>query len=580
MAAPIVLLLLLLIMFTSSLSPPVLAATAKPPKACAPKMGCVEGAFMPGFQTNYFEAFLGIPYALPPVGELRFRNPVWHPKLEGVYNATSVKMDCIQKNYLLPSPLVHGKEDCLYLNVYRPVWHSKQKTLPVMVYIYGGGFFSGSSAPIIHGPEYFMDTQNVLLVTFNYRLGPFGFLSTNDTNMSGNWGLKDQRLALRWVRDNIAAFGGNPKLVTLFGQSAGSVSAHLHMLSKASEGLFRNIIALSGTANVPFAITENPLQQTRKVAQLCNITDSQTLTTSELTRDLRNVDAVTLVNAGDGLKYWHVEPLTNFRPVVESPDTDDAFVTQHPVKLMESGNYKAVPWMVSTVPHEGAVGALSILGNASLKSEFSSHFDEFLEMLLEWPGNINREQRNWKMAQIIEEYFGGQHKLNDATEKGFLDLITDRGFHHPLYNTIRHYVNRSLVTEQPAIYLFKFNYRGSYSFSSVYSGIPSTRNYGVVHSDDLLYLFRAPLFFPDFPRRSTDADVVKAAVENLVHFAKYSKPKNALLGACNKFRFSREIDEICEYQELINADGSPPFEVRTDNKFNAKRMVLWNELLN
>ncbi|TMW40065.1 hypothetical protein DOY81_014855, partial [Sarcophaga bullata] len=120
--------------------------------------------------------------------------------------------------------------------------------LPVMVYIYGGGWFSGTANPAITGPEYIMDTEEVILVTFSYRLGAFGFLSTGDNSIPGNFGLKDQLLALKWVQRNIADFGGDPEKVTIFGQSAGAISAHMHMLSSQSQGLFRGVIALSGTA--------------------------------------------------------------------------------------------------------------------------------------------------------------------------------------------------------------------------------------------------------------------------------------------------------------------------------------------
>ncbi|EDW02572.1 GH22070 [Drosophila grimshawi] len=137
---------------------------------CGSNLGCLKGIYMPGYQIKRFEGFLGIPYALPPVDELRFNYPKVMPKLQGIYNASTAKPDCIQKNYLLPTPLIYGEEDCLYLNVYRPE-HRSGQPLPVMVYIHGGGFFSGSAGPQLTGPEYFMDTGEVLLVTMAYRLG-------------------------------------------------------------------------------------------------------------------------------------------------------------------------------------------------------------------------------------------------------------------------------------------------------------------------------------------------------------------------------------------------------------------------
>ncbi|XP_036331502.1 venom carboxylesterase-6 [Rhagoletis pomonella] len=556
---------------------PVVLIKSDIPKVCGHNMGCLQGKYMAGFQTQLFEAFLGIPYALPPVGELRFANPKAFPRWWGILDATKAKEDCVQKNYILPNPVVEGVEDCLYLNVYRPLRNSQQ-LLPVMVYIHGGGWFSGTSSPHLHGPEYFMDTKEVILVTIAYRLGPFGFLSTDDDNMPGNLGLKDQNLALRWIKRNIAAFGGNPEMVTIFGQSAGAVSAHLHMLSKQSEGLFRSIIAMSGTANVPFAITDKPRQQTRTLAKLCNISNADELSTAKLARALRAVKAVELVNAGDGLKYWNVDPLTNFRPIVERHGGKDAFLTQHPLQLLSEGNYTPVPWMAGVVPAEGAVRVLSILANETLKQQFNDNFHELLEKLLQFPEAFSRAQLKEKTQLIINEYFCGQAEINNATAQGFMECVNDRAFHHPFYNAIDAYV-RTVDVEKYPIYLYKFNYRGPYSFTNIYTGGVPIGDFGVVHCDDLIYTFRAPALFPDFEKQSTPAAVVAQMVGNFVHFAKYGKPQNAeTLRPCNRATFASKSDAICDYQEFVN-DGGDSFKVRVTNEFNVTRAKLWNEIL-
>lgn len=109
--------------------------------------------------------------------------------------------------------------------------------LPVMVYIHGGGFFAGSPSGQFHGPQYFMDNGDVIVVLMAYRLGALGFLSTGDENSPGNFGLKDQTLALKWVKENIREFGGNPNSITIFGTSAGGASVHMHMMSPLSKGM-------------------------------------------------------------------------------------------------------------------------------------------------------------------------------------------------------------------------------------------------------------------------------------------------------------------------------------------------------
>lgn len=129
---------------------------------------------------------------------------------------------------------VTGDEDCLFLNIYRPAAR-KRSLLPVIVYLHGGAFRYGNTHPVTLGPDYFMDTD-VILITVQYRLNIFGFLSSGDENCPGNFGLKDQALSLRWIRRNIQSFGGDPKSVTLMGHSSGAASVHLHMMSEQSNG--------------------------------------------------------------------------------------------------------------------------------------------------------------------------------------------------------------------------------------------------------------------------------------------------------------------------------------------------------
>ncbi|XP_034120414.1 esterase E4 isoform X1 [Drosophila guanche] len=576
MMVSVVLVLLVLELFscpTLALDPPL--------TVCARSVGCVKGTHQKGYQSEQFEAFMGIPYALPPVGALRFSNPKVMPKLIGVYNATKPKPDCVQKNYLLPTPIIFGQEDCLYLNVYRPKLRqrslSRHSLLPVMVYIHGGGFFSGSAGPQVTGPEYFMDSGEVILVTMAYRLGPFGFLSTQDSSISGNFGLKDQNLALRWVQRNIDAFGGDPKRVTIFGQSAGGVATHLHLLSPRSKGLFHGVISTSGTANVPFAITERPLEQARLVAELCGIKQAQKLSTAKLTRSLRRVEATKLLDAGDGLKFWDVDHMTNFRPVVEQGVGTEAFLSEHPRELVARGSRMPIPWLVGTVPDEGAVRVVNIMGNETLRQSFNERFDELLQELMEFPTTFSEQRLASSMRLILKEYFRDEHEVNEKTVQGFMDLITDRGFKHPLYNAIR-----EDVRHRHPLYIFSFNYRGPLSYASAYTSANVSGRYGVVHCDDLLYLFRSPLFFPDFERNSTEAKVIQSLVDYFVHFTKFGKPRNMeSLTPCTESQLQSRSSGMCDYHEFANTQApAEGFEVHVSRKFQAARVKLWSSILN
>ncbi len=190
--------------------------------------------------------YLGIPYAAAPVGALRWEPPQPVAPWTRVRDAAAYGASCPQSGPLEAA----SNEDCLYLNVWTPARKAGDK-LPVMVWIHGGGFnFGAASQPEYDGRT--LARQGVVVVTLNYRLGPLGFLvhpalaGASGQGQSGNYGLLDQIEALKWVRRNIAAFGGDPKLVTIFGQSAGSRSVSLLMLSPLSKGLFQRAIAQSG----------------------------------------------------------------------------------------------------------------------------------------------------------------------------------------------------------------------------------------------------------------------------------------------------------------------------------------------
>ncbi|MGH8639009.1 MAG: carboxylesterase/lipase family protein [Burkholderiales bacterium] len=195
--------------------------------------------------------FKGIPYAAAPVGELRWKEPRPAAAWEGVRDASEPGAQCVQgpifSDITFPRP---ASEDCLNLNIWTPAKAAGDR-LPVMVWIHGGGFQAGAGAEPRHDGAAFA-RKGIVLVTLNYRLGVFGFLShpeltkESGRNASGNYGMLDQVAALRWVRDNIAAFGGNPDNVTIFGESAGSFAVSALMASPTAAGLFHKAIGESG----------------------------------------------------------------------------------------------------------------------------------------------------------------------------------------------------------------------------------------------------------------------------------------------------------------------------------------------
>src|ERR1700751_1897685 len=230
------------------LTPIMLLASSSTPQVKT-HSGTVEGK-----DDGKVKSFLGIPYAQPPVGDLRWKAPQPLSKWNGVKKATAFGSHCMQGK-VFGDMVFHdpgASEDCLTLNIWVPDKHVDPK-LPVMVWIYGGGFVSGTTSESRQDGSR-LAQQGVIVVSMNYRLGIFGFMvhpelaKESGHNSAGNYGLMDQLAALKWVHDNIAAFGGDPGNVTIFGESAGSFSVSAQMASPLAKGLFQRAIGESGAA--------------------------------------------------------------------------------------------------------------------------------------------------------------------------------------------------------------------------------------------------------------------------------------------------------------------------------------------
>ncbi|XP_033631484.1 carboxylesterase 5A-like isoform X2 [Asterias rubens] len=297
--------------------------------------GVLRGVLAQDLSGTDYWCFKGIPYAEPPTGELRFSAPVEKAAWDGTFNATKYGPSCWQDitgvatfypDYVvqIPTEAAVLDEDCLSLNVYTPVDVNSNASGPglaVIFYIHGGSYLTGQgsgydgSALAVRG--------NVVVVTINYRLNFFGFWGTGDENAKGNYGLLDQQLALKWVNENIAAFGGDPSRVTLFGQSAGGDAVTLHLFANASRPLFRRVATHSG----PIAST-SMLKPTSEIEDLttrigkatgCNYKDTSRLL--ECLRDAGNTPEALFAHGAAVADS--ISPL----PVVYGPFIDDVFLS-------------------------------------------------------------------------------------------------------------------------------------------------------------------------------------------------------------------------------------------------------------
>lgn len=311
----------LMCIFCWSLPASALAADSSP--TVAVKAGKLRG----GLTAEGGAVFKGIAFAQPPLGDRRWQEPLPAKPWTGVRDATSFGSNCVQGGNLG----ANSSEDCLYLNVWTPKW---PMTAPaaVMVWIHGGGNFAGAGSELIFNGEN-LARHGVVLVTVNYRLGVFGFLAhpelTKESahNVSGNYGLLDQVLALHWVQDNIAEFGGDPGNVTIFGESAGSLDVNVLMTSPLSKGLYRRVIGESGPVVAPPPLAEAEKKGQQLAAKL-NISGG-----TELAR-LRAISSADLQKAtGQGLAFLGPTLGVNVDGYVFPEPPMKAFILGHEQKV-------------------------------------------------------------------------------------------------------------------------------------------------------------------------------------------------------------------------------------------------------
>ncbi|KAL1723549.1 Alpha/Beta hydrolase protein [Schizophyllum commune] len=324
-------------------------------------------------------SYLGIPYAQPPVGDLRFRAPVpldTTGTVGDVVDATEYPDFCIQGTTGAGEAGGAGSEDCLKLNIYVPANATEDSKLPVLVYIHGGGYFYGNPAawPFEHWIE---QSPNVVIASVYYRLDSIGFLTApefaDDASLGDvNAGFLDQRAALQWVQQHISKFGGDPGQVTINGESAGGASIELHLVATEEEGLFHGAIAQS----VYRAPLPTPDQQKPLFDLYLNETGCADGDITEQMACLRAADVSVLARAQDAIRYSTADlPYRLFHPVL-----DKKIFTDYPTRLITSGKFAQVPLIVGATSNETLAGGESI--KAGLQSYFPALSDEDAEKIL------------------------------------------------------------------------------------------------------------------------------------------------------------------------------------------------------
>lgn len=487
-------------------------------------LGSIRGVTLKSRSGRDYYAFRSIRYAEPPIGILRWKPPVpiktsWN----NIYDATVDGPVCYQQINEFPEELM--SEDCLRLNVYtRKV--DRNATLPVLVFIHGGGFYSGSGNSYAYNPIYLMD-HDIVVVTFNYRLGVMGFLSTGTIDMPGNDGFKDQVLVMKWIQDNILYYGGDPKRVTLTGHSVGAMSTIAHVASPMSQGLFHQVIAMSGSAVAQWDLPTHQFDLFYKLANKHNCLDN---TVSEILACLHQIPANKLTKTVDHFFKIGIYPLLIFKPVIEPDFGQKRFLIESPEQAFLSNKFANVSLLTGIVSNEVSWATVIGLADDYVRNEIISNFETVAADLFLYEHGTDRSKNI--SAMLKDEYLSDPLTFDEHIENTqyliYNTTITlpDLTFeinqsHFQLFSdgVIAYGVHRlvQLLWDKVKVYYYNTSFRGRFS---IFQNIGFEWE-GVDHEDDLQYIFNVQRIGPLIEVTDPENIAVERITRLWTNFVKY-----------------------------------------------------------
>lgn len=520
----------------------------------------VQGLVKKAFNGHY-AAFLGLPFAKPPIGELRFSKPVPMDRVANWANrtvfATKHAPSCHtmlklnrKNNQSKSSSGDPQSEDCLYLNVYVPLNKEHElpsKPLPVMVWIHGGAFVWGSA--IQYDPSELVTYQSVIVVTIQYRLSILGFAQTTDPKqIPGNMGLYDQTMALKWVHEHIRRFGGDRNSITIFGESAGAISVGYHLISKQSVGLFNRAILQSGAPLTMMQVgsESGPLWMEKVAIELRCPIKSRKLSKAKYASF--SEDTYRCLRAAPVEKLLKVEldliagkKCSGFSPSV---DHDTGFFGNHPLELMKGEGDPFVPNVTEILlGHNGAEGTMFL------------HFvlPELFPKTADLPGNLSYELIRQKIMEkapdkrnqidliykaLVDDVDPKQRKNISQIAARFNRYIGDAAFYCPNL----HFMDKFLTNESRKAYYYLFNARPEKAAKSSFTWTKKA-----IHAEEIQFVFGRPFAKKEWtkftPKERTLSMVI---MEDWANFARSGVPRKDQWKSCQgedeRSHMSYEID--------------------------------------
>lgn len=426
--------------------------------------------------------YVGVPFAEPPLGKLRFRRPSPVKAWKGVLNATKYTPSCMQMPLQVDEQvyLDYGdtSEDCLHLNIWQPagaracsrdVASAKCRLRPVVIYLYGGGFLTGDASFFVFRGDRFAAIADAVYVTVNYRVGVFGFFKTNLPDYGGNAGMFDQVEAIKWVKENAKSFGGDPDEITLWGQSAGAVSVAYHAISPVSRGLFKRAYLQSGAPGTALALIKlnTPAVAHRALGLLgCyKPTVPWKKQSQDSIRCMQSVDAKELLE-----KTAKELPLTN---LLFLPSTGDEFLPENP--MQEGQQIKTgKEFLLSTTPDEGSLFVKGmLLRNPPLRALIAEDYKTPVKILM----RLLLDVPSYETEALAETYLKGMDKGHVNETEWKMNLA--RLFSDALFECSVDSFSLAVSKKGHDVYRFVFEHKPSFSIWDEWMG--------VTHGDDIIF---------------------------------------------------------------------------------------------
>ncbi|XP_041969303.1 esterase FE4-like [Aricia agestis] len=449
-----------------------------------------------------FYEFYGIPYASVPTGRERYQAPLPPTPWEGVFEATKKNTLCHQCYYSAGDDdevVLSGDDECLTMNLLVPEVADKDNLVPVVAYIHSGAFSGGSGNM---ARAHYLARHDVLVISFNYRLGAIGFACLGTKEVPGNAGLKDQVAALRWIQKNIENFGGDPKKVTLAGFSVGGAMAELLTLSKAAEGLFDKLILESGSALSPFAINRDPVATARNIA--VSLGYNGTGSVEDLSEFYINADIKDL--ALKSLNYFLPNSTFGFAPCIENAiEGIESIITESPVDTIKNGKSNDVTIMTGFSNMEGISRTIKF---GTWRDEMNDNFADFLPADLAFDSEKSKED----FIKSVKKYYFDNKPVSAETLQNYINYFSDSMFKYGILRSAKLHAD---VAKKP-VFLYEFSYVGKLNIEHNYMD----RIKGASHRDQTAYI----LDFFGYTINYKDLDTRDRMTTMWSDFIKYGDP--------------------------------------------------------